>query len=499
MKSSGATAGVVLATGATPPPQEKKEDKIRVGMIGTGGRGNYLLGEGIWQSDDLEIVAVADVYKPHQKGGSLQGWLANAQISLTRGRPTPEQREKLRSVIRPACYYDFREMLATETLDTVIIATPPHTHHEIVLACLDAGKHVFVETPLATTIDDGRAIVEKAHEAGRIVQVGHQRRYHPNYNLAMKRFREEGVLGRLSEIMCRKSQILSGRRSLPKGYEFNDLERKFIATDLEHHLNWRLYTDPSGGPSLDQLPQSMDVANWFTGGIPAKVYATGGVDYWRDGRSSPDNMSALFEYQLAPRQAPSRGDLTVESDAPAPYTLRCSYSLNLTNTDLGRFERLSGTHASLKLDVQGDCLLEHEIVRSGFRGRDTKQHKGETLNKYEKTRGPLSDAERRELVATGGSSNPYALIPTAPLNADGSEESPEVHQFRAFADHIRNGGTPRANAMVGLAAVIAGASARKSYETGNPVDIDPAWMEFEFDTPSITDYDPDTTAIEAEV
>ncbi len=83
------------------------------------------------------------------------------------------------------------------------------------------------------------------------------------------------------------------------------------------------------------------------------------------------------------------------------------------------------------------------------------------------------------------------------IYAVGIEESAEVHQFRAFAHHIRHGGTPRANVMVGLAAVIAGASARKSLETGNAVDIDPAWMEFDFETPSITDYDHDVAAIEA--
>ena len=204
---------------------------------------------------------------------------------------------------------------------------------------------------------------------------------------------------------------------------------------------------------------------------------------------------------MAPNGNPSEHPVSLEDSPgattpPSPYSLRCHYSFSLARTDAGRFERLSGTHASLKLAPRGDCLMEFEVVRSDVRVRDFARYKNEILREYEKTHGPLSEAERQNFVATGGSS--YSVSPNVPLHAVDSEESAEVHQFRAFADHIRNGGTPRANVMVGLAAVIAGASARKSYEIGNPVDIDPAWMEFEFDTPSITDYDPDITAIEAE-
>jgi hypothetical protein len=110
------------------------------------------------------------------------------------------------------------------------------------------------------------------------------------------------------------------------------------------------------------------------------------------------------------------------------------------------------------------------------------------------------EESRKEFWVTHGASyDPPGVFDgprsTVPINALGSEESAEVHQFRAYADHIRNGGTPRANVMVGLAAVIAGESARRSYETGLPVDIDPALMDFDFETPSISLYDTNAAPI----
>jgi predicted dehydrogenase len=510
MKTAGVSTGAAIAAGYNPLSYGQNDKKIRVGCIGTGGQGHQLLSEGIRESDAFEVVAVADVYLPHQKGGKLKAWLSNAQVVLERGIPTPEQKEKLKKTTEPTPYYDYTEMLATEKLDAVIIATPPHTHYKIIMDCLKAGKHVFCESPLAIRIKDGRKIVKRAQKTGLTVQMGHVRRYHPNYNLAMKQFREDRVLGRLTRMEINLHRNSPGRRVIDNEYPFNDREQKFIKTDLEHHLNWRLYTEISGGPFLDILPRNIDTANWFCGTPPTRVFASGCTDYWKDGRTTPDNLAVIFDYHRNRRQKgfvpiETRNDHQNLHKLNVGHTMRCAWSYHMTNAMKGSGEWIHGDEGSMSLSMNQQCALAREAWVSTPYIRLPKEEKIKAIIKVFNLDPRLAqDQEKIDYYLTAGTTRfpvPTSLrnypTETMPFYAVGSEEDAEVHQFRAFAHHIRNGGTPRANVMVGLAAVIAGDSARKSLETGNAVDINPALMEFDFETPSITDYAKDVEAIEA--
>ena len=73
IRTAGAATGVAIATGYDPLAYAKNDKRIRIGCIGTGGQGSFHLGDGIWDCDEIEVVAVADVYKHHQKGGILRG------------------------------------------------------------------------------------------------------------------------------------------------------------------------------------------------------------------------------------------------------------------------------------------------------------------------------------------------------------------------------------------------------------------------------------------
>ena len=186
----------------------------------------------------------------------------------------------------------------------------------------------------------------------------------------------------------------------------------------------------------------------------------------------------------------------------------------MTNAAHGAYERIVGDKTSFELSLKAPSTFSREPWAEPIYDRPdsyTPEEKEAIWKKYRAMIAKMTIAERAAYYISRGDTcaldadNPCLPPPelerqsivNGNFNAIGSEESAEVHQFRAFAHHIRHGGTPRANVMVGLAAVIAGASARKSLETGNAVDIDPAWMEFDFETPSITDYDHDVEAIEA--
>lgn len=502
MKAAGATAGVAIAAGYNPLSYAQNE-KVRVGCIGTGGQGNFHLGDGVWGTDEIEVVAVADVYEPHQNGGALYGWLANAQVRVEGSRPTPEQMEKLKKVTKPTAYYDYKEMIANEDLDAVIISTGLTEHYEPTMYALDQGLYVFCEKTMCYDIEHARDIVKKAHETGLWVQVGHQRRYNPNYNLAMKRFREEDWLGRVNHMEMQWHRNAAGRRVVDTEYEMNEMEKKFIKTDLEHHLNWRLYEDLSGGLFTELLTHSVDIANWFAGRLPSRVYSTAGTDYWRDGRTVADNISVMYDYDISLSNGnfvniDGRNQYQDVFQINKPYTVRCFYSSILANAKKGASELFMGDKAAIEMTEAHGCWFTQEPWATPL----TEEQKAEReviMQEFQEETKDMTPAEREAYKISSGLSRKLSNAANEGAKlfaAVGSEETADVHQFRAFAHHIRNGGRPRTNEMVGLGATIVSVAARDAANSGGVVDIDPAWTEFDFDAPSDIDYDTEIQALE---
>ena len=132
--------------------------KIRVGLIGCGGMGGGDL-ECFFRNPEVDCAVVADVDDAQLAKG--------VALCAKHGRPRPDTAR------------DFRRVLDRKDVDAVIIATPDHWHAlPTVLAC-QAGKDVYVEKPLATTIDEGRAMLTAARKHNRVVQMGTQRRSWP--------------------------------------------------------------------------------------------------------------------------------------------------------------------------------------------------------------------------------------------------------------------------------------------------------------------------------
>ncbi len=180
------------------------------------------------------------------EGGHAAGPPGQRQQQLAEGeKPTADQIAAAEALPKPNVYYDYREMLEKETLDGVIIASPcsPTPDHA---GGLDAGKYVFCEKTLVSTVEEGRAVVTKCHDTRKWVQVGHQRRYNPKYNLAMGLVYDRETVGRVTHITAQWHRHSQWRRPTPSDYVLNDEEKKYI-TDLRKHTNWRIYADCSGG------------------------------------------------------------------------------------------------------------------------------------------------------------------------------------------------------------------------------------------------------------
>ena len=124
--------------------------RVRLGLIGCGGRGSVSLPDSCGQLPDVEFVAVCDV------------WLRLAE------------KARAWAGADAAAIQDFRLVLARNDIEAVVVATPDHWHAAVTILACQAGKHVYVEKPLAHNIREGRAMVEAARRTGRIVQVGTQ-------------------------------------------------------------------------------------------------------------------------------------------------------------------------------------------------------------------------------------------------------------------------------------------------------------------------------------
>ena len=234
-----------------------QQEKVRLGVIGTGAQGQNLLRQ-LMSLPNAEVVALCDIYAPHRIGAlEIAG-------------------EKTQA------YRDYRALLERRDIEAVVIATPLHLHAPMSIDAMRAGKHVFCEKAIAYSLEEARAMARTARETGRILQIGHQRHYNPIYEQAY-RLIQEGAIGRITHVRALWHRNGSWRRPVP--------DPKF-----ERLLNWRLYKEYSHGLLTELASHQLDVVNWFLGSYPLSVVGMGGIDYWQDGREVYDNVELIFEY-----------------------------------------------------------------------------------------------------------------------------------------------------------------------------------------------------------
>jgi len=262
-------------------------DKIRFATIGMGGMGTGDT-ESALQTGLTEMVGVADIY---------QGRLDRAKERF--GNHLYATR-------------DYRQVLARKDIDAVIIATPDHWHARIATEALAAGKDVYVEKPMVQKVEEGIALVAAAKASGRILQVGSQRVSSVVYAKA-KELLESGAIGELNLVEAwwdRNSAIGAWQYSIPPDATPANIDwDQFLGAapkrpfDPMRLFRWRNYQDYGTGVAGDLFVHLFSGMHFITGAQgPSRVYATGGLRYWKDGRDVPDVMLGMYDY-------PSRGKM----------------------------------------------------------------------------------------------------------------------------------------------------------------------------------------------
>ncbi|MEG8039214.1 Gfo/Idh/MocA family oxidoreductase [Sphingomonas sp. LR60] len=256
-----ATAGSVMAT-ATPwaaiaaGAETAGSGKVRLGVIGTGDRGRALI-QNIAKTRNCVVAAMCDTYAPNL--GKARKWAAG----------TPE-------------FSDHRAMLDARGLDAVVIATPLHRHAQHTFDAMDAGLHVWCEKAMARTIADCGRMVERARARGKILQIGHQRMFHPTYLNALRRVKA-GEIGSITQIRASWHRNNAWRRPVP-------------ADSDDRRINWRLYRESSAGLMTELATHQLQVGNWFLDGVPTRVIGSGSICFWKDGREVYDHVALIYEY-----------------------------------------------------------------------------------------------------------------------------------------------------------------------------------------------------------
>ncbi len=278
----GAALGAPLAGEllADTPQNVSPNDRIRIALFGNGIQGNGDARTSIQAG--AELVAVADVYEGRLTRAKEQ-W--GDHIFTTR---------------------DYREVLARKDVDAVIIGVPDHWHRQMSIDAMNAGKDVYCEKPMVQLVQEGHDVINAAARTGRILQVGSQRVSSIVYQKA-KELLEAGAIGEINLVEAwvdRNSAIGAWQYSIPPDASPTTVDwdrflgrapkRPFEPIRLFRWRNYRDYGTGVGGDLFVHLFSGMHYILGSNG--PTRVYATGGIRYWKDGRDVPDVMLGLYDY-----------------------------------------------------------------------------------------------------------------------------------------------------------------------------------------------------------
>ncbi|MEQ9306680.1 MAG: Gfo/Idh/MocA family oxidoreductase [Marinoscillum sp.] len=251
-----------LGTAATVLPfsqltgNAKKEELVRVGVIGTGNRGMGLI-DLINSIDGLEVVACADVIPFRLEVGLAQA-------------------EKAKG------YTNHADLLGDKNVDAVLICTPFSMHGQMAIDALQAGKHVYCEKTMVKGVPEIQAVIDQYRKSDLVFQTGHQ--YHSSalYNKT-RQIIQSGYIGDVTAIHCQWNRNGSWRRPVPD-------------PKWERMINWRMYLEYSGGLVAELMSHQIDFINWVTQSLPSHFTGFGGIDHWKDGRETYDNVHLLMKY-----------------------------------------------------------------------------------------------------------------------------------------------------------------------------------------------------------
>jgi len=271
------------ALAAYPPPSVLgANDRVRVGMIGAGGRGEELLKE-VLEVPNAQLVAIADVYSRRR----------DAAKELAPGIQTLE---------------DHRRLLDMKDIDGVIVASPLHIHARHFVDTIKAGKHLYCEKTMTWSIPEAEECMAAAKRSDRVVQVGLQ--HESSGSLAdTRKWIKDGLAGKITQVeswMSRNTPHGKGQwvRPVPSDCTAQNVDWKAFLNgrpdrgfDPYKFINWRLFWEFSGGNITENMVHQIA---WIQTALdlpePSAASMSGGIFSEKDGREVPDTIVVTLEF-----------------------------------------------------------------------------------------------------------------------------------------------------------------------------------------------------------
>jgi len=312
-------------------------DRISIGIIGVGGRGQFHVRDLEKLPDQAAVTAICDVYRPNREQ-------AAAMAAKTWGR-APRQTA------------DYRELLGWREVDAVIISTPDFSHSRILQHAVEAGKDVYCEKPMGTVFSEAKSAYLAVKKSRQVVQIGTQRRSEGPYVAAAKLVRS-GALGQITRIdVSVNFQEPRWRRDYSKVVEADIAWKQFLMHlpgrlfEARRLREWQLFSDYTNGIAGLWMSHFSDVVHWYMDELyPSGAVANGGVFFWKDGRETSDVFHALLDY---------------------PKGFLFSFAMSLTNS-AGNHNLWLGTRGTLDMDAltisgagskQPDRIVKEERIQ----------------------------------------------------------------------------------------------------------------------------------------
>src|SRR5262245_20792879 len=270
-----AASGLVIGARLAASNAWGAADKVRIGVIGTGGRARSLMGL-LKKLPGNEIVAVCDVYEPRILQAVEIAGPATKKVA------------------------DYRRILDDREVDAVVIGTPDHWHKTIALDAVAAGKDVYVEKPVSHTIAEGAEMVKAIEASKQIVQTGTQQRSWDHWVLG-KQIVDSGRLGQITFVHTYWYQHATPGPYPAVSLEQLDWKRWLGAAPdqpfkPERFFQWRHFWDYGGGCLTDLMTHWIDVVHWYMGVEAPLTAAAIGHNYNIKLWEAPDTVTATLEF-----------------------------------------------------------------------------------------------------------------------------------------------------------------------------------------------------------
>ena len=404
----GVSAATALATGETMAKpfsiikdlkKISPNDKLRIATIGMGIQGHYDT-QAALKNPDIELVAAADLYT-----GRLERAKAiYKDIATTR---------------------DYREILSRKDIDAVLIVTPDHWHDKITIDALKAGKNVYCEKPMVQKISKGKPVIDAWKASGKTMQVGSQRISGAAFKEA-KRMVQAGDIGQINYIESnsdRFNAIGAWNYSIPTDASLKTVDwATFLGDapkqefDAKRFFRWRNYKDYGTGVAGDLFIHLITGVHYVTNSLgPTRVYASGNLAYWKDGRDVPDIMTSVMDYP--------------QTDAHAAFQM--VLRVNFANAgSIKNMTRIIGNEGEIMFNGESLVLTKKKLAKApGYGGYDSYF--------------TFPDEVQKEFVKQYDAQYPAdsrVAEPVKEIKFDApKDEDSHVNHFRDFFDNIKKG------------------------------------------------------------